>query len=308
MNASKLAMIAMASLIPVVSYAGETPAQPRQVSGQEGPFIITVQEEKPDNPAPARGGFQPGAAVGEEAQRMRQLQLAQRQLGAALTRIKQEKGSYLGVSATPAPAVLRKQLQLPEGMGLVVEIVVPESPAAKAGLQRFDVLQKLDEQLLINPQQLAVLVRSHKPGEEISLGIIRDGKPTTVSAKLEEREVEPLEEQEMGEIGNAGQPWRVIQLPREPQIRLKEILGGDRLRQGPSSSTTWVTGEQSFTLTVDSGGHRTFVARDKEGKTVFDGPIDTPEQREKLPPELKKKLAELENPAKPRREKNEDRD
>src|SRR5579862_3142527 len=44
-----------------------------------------------------------------------------------------QKGAYLGVSSSPAPPVVRKQLGLPEGMGLVVDIVMPESPAATAG-------------------------------------------------------------------------------------------------------------------------------------------------------------------------------
>src|SRR5688500_10785950 len=36
-----------------------------------------------------------------------------------------EKGTYLGVASSPASAVLRKQLKLPDGIGLVVDYVEP---------------------------------------------------------------------------------------------------------------------------------------------------------------------------------------
>jgi hypothetical protein len=49
--------------------------------------------------------------------------------------IRTEKGAYLGVSTTPAPQVLRQQLSLPRGVGLVVDSVAPKSPAEQAGPQ-----------------------------------------------------------------------------------------------------------------------------------------------------------------------------
>src|SRR5436305_1870686 len=51
------------------------------------------------------------------------------------------KGAYLGLSAEPAPDVLRRHLALPAGMGLVVQFVAPKSPADEAGLQQDDILQ-----------------------------------------------------------------------------------------------------------------------------------------------------------------------
>src|SRR5688572_20447946 len=92
---------------------------------------------------------------------------------------KTEKGSYIGVATSPIPAVLREQLKLPSGSGLVVDRVEPDSPAEAAGIKAYDVLQKLDEQVLINPHQFGVLVRSLKPEVEAKLSIIREAKPQT---------------------------------------------------------------------------------------------------------------------------------
>ena len=50
------------------------------------------------------------------------------------------------------------------------------------------------------------------------------------------------------------------------------------------SSVTWLEGDRSYSITTDSEGHKTYTVKDKDGQIVFHGPIDTPEQREKLVP------------------------
>ena len=45
---------------------------------------------------------------------------------------------WLGLECYPAQDALRAQLNLEEGQGLVVHQVLPESPAAKAGIQHQD--------------------------------------------------------------------------------------------------------------------------------------------------------------------------
>src|SRR5690606_15534417 len=61
---------------------------------------------------------------------------------------------WLGVGVTEVNPVVSNQLGLPEHMGLAVEVIVPEGPAEKAGLQPHDILTKLDDQLLVLQQQL----------------------------------------------------------------------------------------------------------------------------------------------------------
>ena len=50
------------------------------------------------------------------------------------------KGPWIGVSVGPADGVLRSQLRLPEGTGVVVTQIVPDSPAQSAGVEVDDVL------------------------------------------------------------------------------------------------------------------------------------------------------------------------
>jgi membrane-associated protease RseP (regulator of RpoE activity) len=99
--------------------------------------------------------------------------------------------TFLGVSATPPPRELAAHLPIPEDTGLVVEGIVPDSPAAKAGLQQSDVLTKLDDQILIHPRQLSVLVANHKEGETVKLSYIRKGEAKEAAVVLGEREHKP---------------------------------------------------------------------------------------------------------------------
>src|SRR6185369_3491768 len=97
--------------------------------------------------------------------------------------VEKENVTFLGVEASPAPAALAAQLGLARGTGLVVGQVSPKSPASGV-LQQHDVLLKLDDQILIEPHQLSVLIRQHKEGDEVTLTYLRSGKQATAKVKL----------------------------------------------------------------------------------------------------------------------------
>ena len=86
------------------------------------------------------------------------------------------RSTWLGVAITEAPAEISTKLQIEPGTGLVVEQVIPDSPAAIAGLQRNDVLARVNEQTLITPAQLKTLVMHCKPGTQMELTYFRKGE------------------------------------------------------------------------------------------------------------------------------------
>jgi hypothetical protein len=106
---------------------------------------------------------------------------------------KLEKATFLGIAARPATEELRAQFKLPAGTALLVDRVADDSPAAKAGIKQFDVLTKVDDQLIINPEQLAVLIRMHKANDEVKLSIIHEAAATTIAVTLVEKDLPPLE-------------------------------------------------------------------------------------------------------------------
>jgi hypothetical protein len=92
--------------------------------------------------------------------------------------------AWLGVSTEESPDALASQLGLQPGDGLVVIFVQPDSPAAKAGLKKNDVLVEFGDQLLVHPGQFRKLVRRQKEGDTIKLTLFRSGQKQLVSATL----------------------------------------------------------------------------------------------------------------------------
>lgn len=102
--------------------------------------------------------------------------------------------TYLGVSASPPPRELAPHLPIDEDTGLVIEFLAKDGPAAKAGLLERDVLAKLDDQILIHPRQLAVLVANHKEGDKVKISFVRKGQLQEATAVLAKKEQpKPLE-------------------------------------------------------------------------------------------------------------------
>jgi uncharacterized protein YaiL (DUF2058 family) len=97
--------------------------------------------------------------------------------------------TYLGVETSEVPTVVAEQLGLPKGFGLVVDYVVPDGPAAAAGVQQNDILRMFNDQILVEPDQLSKLVRSLNEGSSVSLSVLRKGAETKLIAKLAKREV-----------------------------------------------------------------------------------------------------------------------
>ena len=97
--------------------------------------------------------------------------------------------TYLGVETSDVPRVVSEQLGLPKGFGLVVDYVVPDGPAAAAGVQQNDILKMLNDQILTEPDQLSKLVRSFSEGTTVTLTVLRKGKEEKIGVKLSKKEV-----------------------------------------------------------------------------------------------------------------------
>src|SRR5437588_4776109 len=97
--------------------------------------------------------------------------------------------TFLGVDTSEVPSVLCDQLGLPKGFGLVVDYVVPDGPAAAAGVQQNDVLKMLNDQILTDPGQLSKLIRSYSEGTNVTLTVLRKGQEQKITVKLAKKEV-----------------------------------------------------------------------------------------------------------------------
>jgi len=82
-----------------------------------------------------------------------------------------------------------EQLGLAKGFGLVVDYVVPNGPAAGAGLQQNDIIKLLNDQILVDPDQLSKLIRSYPEGTTVTLTVLRKGQEQKIPVKLGKKEV-----------------------------------------------------------------------------------------------------------------------
>lgn len=91
---------------------------------------------------------------------------------------------FLGILPTDVDEEAMKIWGLTDESGALVQRVTSNSPAAKAGVQVGDVITGVQGQKIENASKLPLIVSSFKPGTEISIDVIRDGKPSTLKAKL----------------------------------------------------------------------------------------------------------------------------
>ncbi|MGN6438020.1 MAG: PDZ domain-containing protein [Agriterribacter sp.] len=72
--------------------------------------------------------------------------------------------------------------------GARITEVVKESPAEKAGLQKGDIITKINSTSVNGPSSLSEAVDELKPGDEIEIVYLRDKKERKIKVKLGERE------------------------------------------------------------------------------------------------------------------------
>ncbi len=109
--------------------------------------------------------------------------------------------AYLGITGLTVDKSL-DSLNLATTSGVLVQTVAPGSPAAKAGLRGGsaqatldgtdimlggDVIKRIDGRPVSTMDDVVSVVNDHKPGQSVSLQVLRDGQPKTVSITLGQR-------------------------------------------------------------------------------------------------------------------------
>ena len=94
---------------------------------------------------------------------------------------------YLGVLYQWAGGAAVRQRSGVAQPGVVVQRVVPGSPADRAGLRAGDIITRIDGQPLKQEADLPKAVRQHRVGDTVTLTVERDGREQQVSVQLAER-------------------------------------------------------------------------------------------------------------------------
>ncbi len=91
---------------------------------------------------------------------------------------------WLGVQIQNMSDDLAKSLGLEGTQGALVADVVGGSPAARAGFETGDVITRFGGTTVDSARALSRAVGEHKPGDKVSVEVLRDGKPQTLDVKL----------------------------------------------------------------------------------------------------------------------------
>ncbi len=262
--------------------------------------------------------------------------------------------TFLGVETSDIPRVVSEQLGLAKGFGLVVDYVVPDGPAATAGVQQNDILKMLNDQILTEPEQLSKLIRSFSEGTTVTLTVLRKGQEQKIPVKLSKKEVpqrrwggpgshmpgdfhmgdmdlgdmrdwmKDLKEQmtdgnknmmhdtvmraqeevaharehaqEQAErIREQAQRVRENAQARHGQIRITRSDGaGLRTTRIDIAKAQIVFSDDKGELRLDSNnGKRILTAKDPQGRLLFSGPVETKEDLEKVPADVRDRYNQL---------------
>lgn len=92
--------------------------------------------------------------------------------------------SWLGVELHEVTSGTAKELRLPAERGVVLSSIVPDSPAAKAGLKENDVVAEINGQRVEGMAQFRRMIREIPAGRNAQLTLWRDGHSQTVTVTL----------------------------------------------------------------------------------------------------------------------------
>jgi S1-C subfamily serine protease len=107
--------------------------------------------------------------------------------------------AFIGISGGTVTSELAKAVNLPVDEGVIVQSVVKDGPADKAGIEAGgtsatingeevrlggDIITEVDGKKLTSMEQLVEIIQGHKPGDEVELTLIRDGDEKTANVTL----------------------------------------------------------------------------------------------------------------------------
>jgi hypothetical protein len=242
----------------------------------------------------------------------------------------ERRSPAIGLVTSRAPDVLRDQLGLDRGAGLVVEAVAVGSHAEKAGLKRHDVLVSLDDQLLVLPEQLATLVAASLPDATLVIDVRRGGKSLQIFLGVSPAPTLP-QSIPAGPEPPAPQtpdrvPATVASAPAAPasnvpppaslpasEEALPMTAAGSGESSGPPPVATAppndfvpppgsrrlgpnavVIDNRDFWIKVYRDTETCLMVRDARGWLLFNGPIATPQQRSLIPRRVRDRVIQLE--------------
>jgi serine protease Do len=94
---------------------------------------------------------------------------------------------YMGIAPQDVDEGVAKAFGVEPKTGALVAQVYPGTPGADAGLRQGDIIVAVEGEPIKDAASLVRSIGSHKPGDTVALGVVRDKKPLTLKVALTER-------------------------------------------------------------------------------------------------------------------------
>ena len=140
---------------------------------------------------------------------------------------------WLGVTVQEVNRDLARSFGMKRPEGALISRIVPNSPAAEAGLQLGDVILRFGDREVADARALPHMVGRSEPGERRTLHLLRDGSRQRITVRIG-----ALETDERGELPAA----RVRQIENNLGIEIQDLTPAARRRFGVDTGGVLVTG------------------------------------------------------------------
>lgn len=236
----------------------------------------------------------------------------------------ENKIAFIGVISAEVPDFLAAHLGIGAGEGVFVREVAPDSPAQKAGIEKFDVILRVSGKSVGSPAELSQQISTRKPDEEITLDLVHKGTEVTKTVKLETRPGTAFNRIN-DQAPNDGS-LDLNGLPRDQADRVRDMLErrlrdmraqqqqlqdefdnmrprrerGSRQDDGglkgfhfKSDATFRLMDNDGSVEMKSSDGSKEITVRDRDNNTVWSGPWDTEEDKAAAPKEVRERIEKL---------------
>jgi serine protease Do len=189
--------------VGVVSALGRTVQEPGSNNTSTGPFLFDViQTSAPINPGNSGGALVnlQGQVIGINTLVAGQAEPGVQAQGigfaistAAAKPIADELvtngrvvHASIGITYVPLNPAVAAQIGTSQTQGVVIVRPVTGGPAAQAGLRRGDVITNIDNTQLKEESDLARAIAQHKPGDKVTLSVVRGNQKVQIPVTLGE--------------------------------------------------------------------------------------------------------------------------
>ena len=95
---------------------------------------------------------------------------------------------FLGITMSDITPSMARALQLDDDEGVLIDEVVPDSPAAAGGIEAGDVIVAIDGYEVAGTRGLTKVIHRFEPDDEVEITVLREGRRRDLDITLGERE------------------------------------------------------------------------------------------------------------------------